>query len=57
LNDSQQALQVGNDIYQTTYRLGLSYAPEGIPLISLALPLAIIGGGIDFLVNFFEDYL
>ena len=53
LNDSQQALQVGNDIYQTSYRIGLSYGqPEAI---SLALPLAIIGGAVDFLVNFFED--
>ncbi len=54
LNDSQQALQVGTDIYSGASALGLAlFGPEGSQ--ALAIPLAIIGGAVDFLVNFFED--
>jgi hypothetical protein len=54
VNDSQQALQVGNDVFQGTNEIGASIGtPEAT--YPLALPLAIIGGGVDFLVNFFED--
>jgi hypothetical protein len=54
LNDSQQALQVGTDIYVGANALGLAlFSPEWT--IPLAVPLAIIGGAIDFLVKFFED--
>ena len=49
-NDSRQALQVGTDIYVGASVLGITYSE-----IPIALPLAIIGGAIDFLVNFFED--
>jgi len=56
LNDSQQALQVGNDIYQSFNVLRPFLGKEASDaLAGYALPLAIIGGGIDFLVNFFED--
>ena len=51
-NDSRQALQVGTDIYVGASVLGITYSE-----IPIALPLAIIGGAIDFLVNFFEDRL
>ena len=53
-NDTQQAFQVGTDIYNTSNQLGLSLDNGEFPL---ALPLAIIGGAVDFLVNFFEDFL
>jgi hypothetical protein len=50
LNDSQQAFQVGEDVYNTANQLGITYNE-----IPIALPLAIIGGVVDFVVNFFED--
>ena len=49
-NDSQQALQVGEDIYNVANSIPITYEESPI-----ALPLALIGGTIDFLVNFFED--
>jgi hypothetical protein len=51
-NDSRQAFQVGTDIYVSINALTPFLGPEA-PVI--ALPLALIGGAIDFLVNFFED--
>ena len=51
-NDSRQAFQVGADIYVSINALTPLLGPEA-PVI--ALPLALIGGAIDFLVNFFED--
>lgn len=51
-NDSQQALQVGTDIYVGTNALTPILGPE-VP--ALAVPLAIVGDAIDFVVNFFED--
>ena len=54
LNDSRQALQVGSDVFNVANGLGLSLvSPEWT--MSLALPLAGIAAGVDFLVNFFED--
>jgi hypothetical protein len=51
-NDTQQAFQVGTDIYNAFKWLNRYLGSEAqLP----ALPLAIIGGAVDFLVNFFED--
>ena len=55
-NDSQQALQVGTDIYQSFNALKPFLGKEASDaLAAYVLPLAIIGGAVDFLVNFFED--
>ncbi len=51
-NDTQQALQVGTDIYLGAGLLAYFLGPEAPPFVA---PLALIGGAIDFLVNFFED--
>ncbi len=51
-NDTQQALQVGTDIYLGASLLAYFLGPEAPPFVA---PLALIGGAIDFLVNFFED--
>ncbi len=53
-NDTQQALQVGTDIYAGAWVLGLALGNPEVA-IALAPPLAIIGGAVDFVVNFFED--
>ena len=52
-NDSQQAFQVGVDIYDAASLFNLLLAPESLQLPALAL--ALVGGDIDFLVNFYED--
>ena len=54
LNDSKQAYQVGSDVFNVANGLGIGLvSPEWT--MSLALPLAGIAAGVDFLVNFFED--
>jgi hypothetical protein len=51
LNDYEQARQVEADVLNAGNAIG-GITDRDVPIV---LPLAIIGGGVDFLVNFFED--
>ena len=53
-NDSQQASQVGSDVFNVANGLGLAFGSPG-EMTPLALPLAAIAAAVDFMVNFFED--